>query len=70
MTARMSGGFSVKMVVAITEPTATVTAKSKLDNLEKDLSPASRVKPMSAIYIPTEDMITIIISVQLVVSHE
>lgn len=65
-----SGGFLVNMVVATTDPTAIVIAKSKLDNLEKDLNPAIRVKAISIIYIPMVEMRTIKTSVQVVVSHE
>lgn len=46
----MKDGFSVKIVVAMTEPTATVTAKSKLESFKKDLRPARRASRYSIRY--------------------
>lgn len=47
-----SAGVSVRRVEAMTEPIATVMAKSKLDNFEKLRNPTIRVKRISVVYMP------------------
>lgn len=58
------------MAEAITEPIAIVIAKSKLDIFENDLTPYIRVKSISEMYIPKDEITTINIAVLVVSSQD
>lgn len=70
-TATMPAGSDADDVamLAIIDPTATVTAKSKLDILEKDRAPTSRTTATVAAQIATADTTTSHVSVHEVPSQ-